>query len=441
MKDKDSGKEPPKKNIPITPKIVVGADFDNSSIISPNFRNFTGAIESNSTIFSGPMNLGIHSITTRGLGVDTGTVLLSYKNDLTLGAHKNGLIGASIESASGLRLTTGAESISAYRDGLVITGNRILEMGISTVGERQNFLAGVNNFASQISLHTDLLKSVAITTGPMIEMARTIKLEKATTLGAMSGIRAFTDNMATVMAYGKAVENQFTILQTNPIFQAGVITLKTTEERLNTSIRAGTYISTQPISSPFIFSPQEVRTKEVIKELPAIKKELPVKTIEAMEIIESLYAPDTKSDDEKIITTMAQIKRAVKSVQTIISQTIKTTTVASFSTNSLVEDLTVGHLTYQKDGALTFKNKPVEMRSQMKTLCIFFMQRHKSFIDYSAIKDEIISETKSQTKGFTNTTKYVNELQGLLRKLFGKKVIFNHKKEGYIFDVERNSEN
>jgi len=77
------------------------------------------------------------------------------------------------------------------------------------------------------------------------------------------------------------------------------------------------------------------------------------------------------------------------------------------------------------------------MRPQIKTLCIFFMKNRNEFLDYSTIKDELIKAEKRSDTPLKTITQYVSELHKILKKAFRKKVIFNDKKEGYIFNIDR----
>lgn len=47
---------------------------------------------------------------------------------------------------------------------------------------------------------------------------------------------------------------------------------------------------------------------------PEVKKDLPVKTTEAIEMIEYFRNPDTKKGDAKVLTTLNEIKRAIENV-------------------------------------------------------------------------------------------------------------------------------
>lgn len=103
----------------------------------------------------------------------------------------------------------------------------------------------------------------------------------------------------------------------------------------------------------------------------------------------------------------------------------------------LPKEIVIGSLVYGLDGTIKFKSKILEMRPQIKTLCILLMKNHGNSVDYSRIKDELISTKKRSSTGFKTITKYAGELHKILEIHFKKKVIFNFEKEGYILDVNR----
>lgn len=103
--------------------------------------------------------------------------------------------------------------------------------------------------------------------------------------------------------------------------------------------------------------------------------------------------------------------------------------------NLYTEDITVGPLSYKKEGSLCFKDKIIDLRPQLKTLCLLFMHNHKKIVGYDVIRDQIVSSHKRK-KGFKNITKYTDELHKILQKYFKRKVIFNHKTEAYFLDID-----
>lgn len=119
----------------------------------------------------------------------------------------------------------------------------------------------------------------------------------------------------------------------------------------------------------------------------------------------------------------------------LLSATESVSTVNAPAKGFSADSITAGNLSYA-DGKITFKGKILKMRPQMKALCLFFMQNQGKAVDYSDIKEKIISAKKRSTIGNKTIVKYVGELQTLLTKCFRKKVLFNHEREGYIFEVK-----
>ena len=103
------------------------------------------------------------------------------------------------------------------------------------------------------------------------------------------------------------------------------------------------------------------------------------------------------------------------------------------------EDLVIGPLTHGKDGSIHFKQRLMILRPQIKYLLALFMCNHKRPLDYSDIREELIEAKKRTTTKPSTINKYVSELHEILQGYFGKKVIFNEKKNSYIFDPERDS--
>jgi len=220
--------------------------------------------------------------------------------------------------------------LSAETDRLIVTGNHILGMDVSSIDETKNFLFGVNNFASQFSQNSILLDNIADAENRLIGI-----MPESSRLGSITGIlsesiasvKLFTEDMTTVMAYGKAVQDQFNILTENPLFKDSIATIEKTRTQFDSILGNNTiFFPSEPIASPFLFTPKEVTTEEVIKKLPEVKTELPVKTTEAIEIMEYVFDPDTKNDSKRITTTVAEIKKAIKNMQSSVVMFMQHTT-------------------------------------------------------------------------------------------------------------------
>ena len=101
------------------------------------------------------------------------------------------------------------------------------------------------------------------------------------------------------------------------------------------------------------------------------------------------------------------------------------------------ESITIKKLSADDDGLIRFDGRVVEMRGQLMTLCWQFMQRHKALITIDAIKEELIPAAKRNATPNSTIAKYVSELHAILKPLYGNEVIFNTKKDGWIFDPSR----
>jgi hypothetical protein len=339
-------------------------------------------------------------------------------------------------------------------------GESLLGMHINTIGDVQNFLIGVNNVASKFTQNAGLIHAIeAASALPLMNgrmMVNAIEgmnipsivtsLEMAT---KTSEIIKLSESVTTVLAYGEAVQKQFSIITSVSDTMKSVNDTITSLGRI-VNYNHPVYVPSSAITSPFIYAPQKVKTKEVTKILPEVRKELPAKTTEAIELMEHAFDPDTKNDDKILTTTVGQLKRAIKVIQgsfaVVMQQTTHKVEITSTPVQSaiapqkpLVEDLVIGQLVYRADGCILYKQTPIKMRYQLKNLCILFMKNHKGIVDYSIIKDELIAADKRTTTSFETITKYVSELHTLLRKHFNREVIFNHEKDGYIFDTERHS--
>ena len=92
-----------------------------------------------------------------------------------------------------------------------------------------------------------------------------------------------------------------------------------------------------------------------------------------------------------------------------------------------------GNLAFFNDGTLRYKGEILKIRPQLKYLCKIFIENTNKLITLDTIKDEIIKADRRHTISYTTISKYVSELHNSLKIHFGKKVIFNHKEEGWHF--------
>ena len=153
-----------------------------------------------------------------------------------------------------------------------------------------------------------------------------------------------------------------------------------------------------------------------------------------------MYTPGYRSGSEATLdlakSILSETKKKTERIREIARLVLRARQYKKSSgSQSELAPVTVGPLSYGEDGAIRYKGEIIKMRSQLRNLCVLFMEHHKKVVDYSTIKDEIISSKKRPHIEYTTIPKYVNALHVLLRKYFKKEVISNVKNEGYIFDV------
>lgn len=89
-----------------------------------------------------------------------------------------------------------------------------------------------------------------------------------------------------------------------------------------------------------------------------------------------------------------------------------------------------GGLRLHKGGLISYKDKEVDLRSGLKTLCEVFIDRPNQLIDRHELEDQL----GIHTRDLKNTiAKYVSALNTSLEPHFGRKPIENRKKTGWIF--------
>jgi hypothetical protein len=222
----------------------------------------------------------------------------------------------------------------------IATGEQLLAMNLATLGDTKNFLVGVNNIASQLSLNSELFKtidsaSLAIraSSESLMGAVRGVDFEPiarqigcATVVSAqVSEMIKLSESVTTVLAYGQAVQSRFDSVLGGSVALNSIVTV--VDGTLMGLGRTGSRVyAREPLTSPFVFTPQKIETKEITKTLPEVKKDLPAKTTEAIELMEYIFDQGTKNDDQKIVTTVAELKRAVKNIQGSVSMFFQQTT-------------------------------------------------------------------------------------------------------------------
>jgi len=252
----------------------------------------------------------------------------------------DGSIAGINTSPSALNLSGRASAVDMVEASAL--GEDLLQMKINTIGDAKNFLVGVNNVASVFSENSELLKSIesasaiVLTNGRLAMEAidklnfQAIAKEVFATTHHLEGRQMvrLSESVTTILAYGQAVQNQFnTIIPKDEILRNGMMAFRDTTitlEKISDHIPVS--FNSEAITSPFVYTPLRVRTKEVEKVLPEVKKELPVKTTEAIELMEYVFDPSTKNDDKRITTTVSELKRALKNMQGSVAMFIQQAT-------------------------------------------------------------------------------------------------------------------
>lgn len=102
-------------------------------------------------------------------------------------------------------------------------------------------------------------------------------------------------------------------------------------------------------------------------------------------------------------------------------------------TQDIRPEIEIGGLATYSDGTIRYRGQVIPMRDQLNDLCRIFMSRPNQLVLSDEIRDEIIRANRRSMTRFSTIAKYVSELHSMLKKCFGKDIIFNHKKEGWRF--------
>lgn len=102
--------------------------------------------------------------------------------------------------------------------------------------------------------------------------------------------------------------------------------------------------------------------------------------------------------------------------------------------SSIKAEITIGKLIAYSDGTIRYDGKILDLRPQVKDLCRLFMERHNQLVNADDIKEKIIKASKRKATSFDTISKYVSELHTELQIHFGKAVITNQPKDGWIFN-------
>jgi hypothetical protein len=100
-------------------------------------------------------------------------------------------------------------------------------------------------------------------------------------------------------------------------------------------------------------------------------------------------------------------------------------------------EIELGKLISYSDGSIAYDGENLELRGQLKVLCRIFMEQVGRLVLIDDIKDSIINSDKRGITPNETVSKYVSRLHGILKKKYAKPVIFNQKKEGWIFSPHK----
>ena len=101
---------------------------------------------------------------------------------------------------------------------------------------------------------------------------------------------------------------------------------------------------------------------------------------------------------------------------------------------SVKSEIAIGKLVGYNDGSIRYDGKMLTLRPQIKDLCWLFMRRHNQLVNATDIKEEIVKAARRKNTSVDTISKYVSELQKELKIHFGKSVITNEPKGGWIFN-------
>lgn len=103
-------------------------------------------------------------------------------------------------------------------------------------------------------------------------------------------------------------------------------------------------------------------------------------------------------------------------------------------TPEIAPRITIGKLIGYHDGSIRYDGKVLNLRPQIKDLCWLFMQRKNTLVNATDIKEEIVKASKRKATSEDTISKYVSELHNELQIHFGRRVITNEPKGGWIFN-------
>jgi len=129
-------------------------------------------------------------------------------------------------------------------------------------------------------------------------------------------------------------------------------------------------------------------------------------------------------------------KRAIEYLN-LQSDSQTTQPLRSISLEPKKPEIKVGELISYSDGSIIYDGENLNLRGQLKDLCRLFMENSGRLVLVDDIRDRLIDSNKRDVTPNSTLAKYVSELRGILSKKYQKEVIFNQKKEGWIFSPDQ----
>ncbi len=343
------------------------------------------------------------------------------------------------------------------------TADMLADMEIRTLGDAKNFMVGVNNLASEISMgrvHTQAgpLTSLhtlgsphgatAITTGPIYPFDSTTQLSVAgaDSFEAMTNSRLvigaadvdigkLNHGITSVLAYGQSVNDSAILFR--PDNRTNMV-LNDASPFATYDPYAGTYRApvttglaqplslslSQEITSPYIFSPKDIGINPA-EEIPEMKAELRLAKKNAQETVARLekIEAEGKEKDKEIENLRGTIEELRVEVKVIRD--------AKFI-RPMQENVNVGPLSC-KDGHIYYGKNYINFLPQERDLCQLLLQASKD--NDSFVSSDTIEEIVGRKNGMThkNMLKIVSKVRRRLREVSNSKIrIDPRNSDGFI---------
>lgn len=169
--------------------------------------------------------------------------------------------------------------------------------------------------------------------------------------------------------------------------------------------------------------------RKLLQKLSILKIVDIIKDTEAIDDYDSSFKIRIKNPTE-LENLYRKLKKSVSTNQG------KTENNEVFKVDERKPEIEVGKLVSFNDGSIYYDNLKLEMRSQIKDLCRFFMENKGRMLTIDDIRDRIIRTSKRENTPFSTISKYVSELRKYLKEKYKRDVIYNQKNEGWTFDPD-----